>query len=349
MFGSEFCAVFSQLQDDTTPHAWKHTEQALKEAYGEDWQEHVELGNILGSGCIAQVYKGSIEDDNGNIRPVAVKVMHPNVQDDIDADLDILRVTVRMLELFNFGPVKDLRWLNLPGIVEEMATMLKIQLDLRTEGDHLVQFNKNFQGNEMIVFPKVVNEYPPAKGVLVETFCQGIPIMEFIKQNASNRELLSTMCVGAIKAVCQMIFLVEDSNMKLSGAGDHSVDEEGFLEIMEGITRKASGKDYFMQHLGTYITQICDAAATHHVMLNQAFISAALAVKVQEGIALAMDPATEIWRIAIPIILEGERRYRTDQAKELFGFDQMLDWITGGKASEQKAMKERQENCQMSV
>ena len=114
------------------------------------------------------------------------------------------------------------------------------------------------------------------------------------------------------------------------------------MKIMEGITRKASGKDYLMQHLGTYITQICDAASTHHVMLNQAFISAALAVKVQEGIALAMDPTIEIWRIAIPIILEGERRYRTDQAKGLLGLDQLLDWISGGKVSEQKAVKERQ-------
>jgi hypothetical protein len=32
MFGNEFCRVFSQLQDDTTPHAWKHTEKALREA-----------------------------------------------------------------------------------------------------------------------------------------------------------------------------------------------------------------------------------------------------------------------------------------------------------------------------
>jgi hypothetical protein len=39
MFGNEFCRVFSQLQDDTTPHAWKHTERALREAckYIEFW------------------------------------------------------------------------------------------------------------------------------------------------------------------------------------------------------------------------------------------------------------------------------------------------------------------------
>lgn len=43
-------------------------------------------------------------------------------------------------------------------------------------------------------------------------------------------------------------------------------------------------------------------------MMNPAFVSAALAVKIQEGIALAMDPSCQIPNIAIPIIAESERR-----------------------------------------
>ena len=73
MFGREFCAVFSQLQDDTTPHAWKYTERALREAYGDDWHKKIHLGEILGSGCIAQVYKGVVLDKNGKEQEVAVK------------------------------------------------------------------------------------------------------------------------------------------------------------------------------------------------------------------------------------------------------------------------------------
>lgn len=207
MFGQEFCAVFSQLQDNTTPHKWAHTERAMIEAYGENWRDHIELGEILGSGCIAQVYKGSITMENGENQLVAIKVMHPNVEDDIDADLDILRAVLAVLEGLEIGAVRDLKWLNLPGFIEEMAGMLKIQLDLRTEGEHLEQFNKNFKGNESIAFPNVVEQYPPTKNVLVETFCEGVPIMEFIQDNKADRELLSKKCVGAIKAVCQMIFL----------------------------------------------------------------------------------------------------------------------------------------------
>lgn len=207
MFGQDFCAVFSQLQDDTTPHAWKHTERALVEAYGTNWEDRVRLDHILGSGCIAQVYKGTVWGEDGTERPVAVKVMHPNVEEDIDADLDLMRLSVRILEWLDFGPIRNLRWLNLPGIIEEMATMLKIQLDLTTEGEHLVKFNRNFRENEMITFPELVEGFSPTKRVLVETYCPGVPIMDYIRTNRADRSLLSTMCEAAIKAVCQMIFL----------------------------------------------------------------------------------------------------------------------------------------------
>ena len=33
-----------------------------------------------------------------------------------------------------------------------------------------------------------------------------------------------------------------------------------------------------------------------------------MAVKIQEGIALALDPSIEIWRVAMPILFESERR-----------------------------------------
>ena len=73
LFGQDFCAVFSRLQDDTTPHSWRHTERVMREAYGNNWQDHIRLGQIVGSGCIGQVYKGVIKDKEGREKRVAVK------------------------------------------------------------------------------------------------------------------------------------------------------------------------------------------------------------------------------------------------------------------------------------
>lgn len=120
--------------------------------------------------------------------------------------------------------------------------------------------------------------------------------------------------------------MIADSNRRLLTSNERAVDEDSYCEKMEALTIKASGNDYLMEHLGDYISYICEAAATHHIMLNQSFISASLAVKIQEGIALALDPSIEIWKVATPIIVESERR-RGKAWKRLFdilGLDKLF-------------------------
>ena len=106
--------------------------------------------------------------------------------------------------------------------------------------------------------------------------------------------------------------MIDDSNskmlMKSAAKEEMAQHEEQYIDKIEMLTIKASTEGYFMEHLGTYISYICNAAATHHVMMNPSFVTAALAVKIQEGIALAMDPSCAIPNIAIPIIVESERR-----------------------------------------
>jgi predicted unusual protein kinase regulating ubiquinone biosynthesis (AarF/ABC1/UbiB family) len=76
--------------------------------------------------------------------------------------------------------------------------------------------------------------------------------------------------------------MVDNSNAREGSA----IDEERFIEKIEALSTLARGSDYLMEHLGSYISQICEAAARHHVLMNQSFVSAALAIKVQEGIVL---------------------------------------------------------------
>ena len=218
LFGHDFCAIFSQLQDHTTPHSWKHTQRIVEQALGKNWKEQMELMEIKGSGCIGQVYRGRVRVKRNTDQPqnksnddewqqVAVKVLHPNVEQDIDADLDLMRVTVRALQYVPFNVFGTLKWLNLEGIVEEFADLLKMQLDLRQEARNLERFNENFEHDPMVVFPKLVPGYPATKHMLVETYCEGIPILQFAREHAHERETLKDMCFSAIRAVCQMIFL----------------------------------------------------------------------------------------------------------------------------------------------
>jgi predicted unusual protein kinase regulating ubiquinone biosynthesis (AarF/ABC1/UbiB family) len=121
--------------------------------------------------------------------------------------------------------------------------------------------------------------------------------------------------------------MIDDSNRRLHEASiiDAALEEEKFIDKIEALNKKATGGDYLMENLGTYISYICSVAAQHHVMLNPSFISAALAVKVQEGIAIALDPSISIYDIATPIIFESERRRGIVQAAaRVAGFEDYL-------------------------
>lgn len=98
------------------------------------------------------------------------------------------------------------------------------------------------------------------------------------------------------------------------------VDSEGFVQKIAGLTSKASAEDiYLMQNLGVYISFICKAAADHHVRIIPPFISSALAVKVLEGIALALDPSIPILKVAIPIVVQSEARRKLAKSQDMFG------------------------------
>jgi len=99
------------------------------------------------------------------------------------------------------------------------------------------------------------------------------------------------------------------------------LDADGFVSKMEELTQQAASKDrYLMQNLGVYISYICNAAAEHHIRMIPAFVSSALAVKLQEAIALSLDPSVAIIKVATPIIIECEARRRVEHSKRRFGF-----------------------------
>ncbi|XP_051007634.1 uncharacterized aarF domain-containing protein kinase 2 [Acomys russatus] len=59
LFSEDFCAQFSKLHVQVTPHPWARTEYLLQQAFGEDWGSLLffETQEPVGSGCVAQVYK----------------------------------------------------------------------------------------------------------------------------------------------------------------------------------------------------------------------------------------------------------------------------------------------------
>ena len=83
------------------------------------------------------------------------KVMHPNIRQNIDADIDILRFAASASLMLPFGLGETMKWLNVIGSVEKFAELLTIQLDFRREARNLEKFNENFADDDNVEFPHV--------------------------------------------------------------------------------------------------------------------------------------------------------------------------------------------------
>lgn len=63
LFTEEFCNSLSQLHTSCQPHRWTDTTKTLEEEFGSGWKEVLMIRDQepVGSGCIAQVYKGYLD------------------------------------------------------------------------------------------------------------------------------------------------------------------------------------------------------------------------------------------------------------------------------------------------
>ena len=186
-------------------HSWEHTEHLLTESFGKDWADEllVEPQNVIGSGTIAQVYKGELRKGS---KPVAVKVLHPRIEELVERDLIFIR---RMAVLLDSMPLHSIKVLGLPRAVDSFEDILRRQVDLRVEGENLTQFYRNFDvdGNNGksptvgVAFPKPVPGWV-SHDVLVEDLITSEEEIE----NSSLRSYTTSTTVVPISA-----FLADES------------------------------------------------------------------------------------------------------------------------------------------
>ena len=259
LFSEAFCSRFAHLQDHTPTHSWAHTEAALDQSFGPQWREELTLQrDPIGSGCIAQVHRGTlvVRDADGTERSsaVAVKVLHPEVERWIEADMRILRLLSRLLQL-----VPTLKWLNPAGMADEFAQMLMMQLDLRLEAHNLERFRRNFTPSHsraapLAHFPQPHARYVSAR-VLTEEYVSGEPILTWARRQPADSEMRADVCNRGIDAVCQMLFVDNFTHGDLH-PGNMLVTDSGELCMIDaGIALEYTTKEHedILRILGSFI------------------------------------------------------------------------------------------------
>jgi aarF domain-containing kinase len=78
-----------------------------------------------------------------------------------------------------------------------------------------------------------------------------------------------------------------------------------FIEGIEQICIMDEDQN-FIECVGDYIADICSMACKNRVKLEAAFVNAALAVEIMEGLASALHPDLKVQHIALPLIVKAE-------------------------------------------
>lgn len=84
--------------------------------------------------------------------------------------------------------------------------------------------------------------------------------------------------------------------------------QDAFCAMLRSITDKTADEAFF-DKVGDYASRIFTSAADSHIKLQGYFVSTAIAIRVMEGVANALDKDVKIGRLAMPWILSAPRKH----------------------------------------
>ncbi|KAJ9463532.1 putative protein kinase UbiB [Diplonema papillatum] len=208
IFSHEFCDVMSKLHDDNPKHSWKETQRMLVEAYGsleavDDIFEWIEK-EALHAGAIAQVHRATLRSKTESVRKVVLKVMHPSVQSEIDIDLTLIDWAIRSVSF----AVPHAYWFSLRESFDEFNELMRSQLNLEDEAEHMMLFQKNFANFKDLTFPTAVRKYC-RETILVESQEEGVGMKTFLKtvgDDAESQKLKRHLASIGSNAFFKMVF-----------------------------------------------------------------------------------------------------------------------------------------------
>jgi ubiquinone biosynthesis protein len=174
LIGRELARDLSTLQDRLPPFSQSEARAAVEEALGAPIDTlYAEFGPAVAAASIAQVHKAKVRMPDGTLKPVAVKVLRPGIEQRFQKDLDSYVFAARMIERFH-QPSRRLRPI---AVVDTLAKSVAIEMDLRMEAAALSEMAENTKNDEGFRVPQV-DWTRSARRVLTLEWIDGIPIAD---------------------------------------------------------------------------------------------------------------------------------------------------------------------------
>mmetsp|Transcript_4047 Transcript_4047/g.8855 ORF Transcript_4047/g.8855 Transcript_4047/m.8855 type:complete len:556 (+) Transcript_4047:192-1859(+) len=271
---------------------------------------------------------------------VAVKMIHPHVDLLVRTDMELLSLFAWGMDQF-----ASLEILSLGETCRQFAETMNKQLDLRVEAHNLRTFARKFENEGWAKFPQPVEGFV-SKNVLVETLLTGKPISHYMNMDSTGNKALEDLKLKisdlGVRLILKMVFfdnfihgdlhpgnlMVEVENGEPTmvvldcGIVYCSRTEEEFkhlvdicIAFMKHDGRAAARhmiqitpetvKSYF-EHIGDYVSRICELSRKHLVRLDPGYFRIAMALKVAEGISLSLNRDLDLVSKCIPIIIKAQ-------------------------------------------
>ena len=168
---AEYVEEFSKLQDRIPPCPTESIVEVIEEELGKPMSEiFLEFEEKpLASASIGQVHRARLKDGTR----VVVKVQKPGVERQIKQDLEVLEELAYKLTQH----WEAVRHLDIEGLYEEFAYILRNELDYQREGRNAETFRRNFLKDGTVYIPEIFWEYTTQK-VLVMEELQGVKLTD---------------------------------------------------------------------------------------------------------------------------------------------------------------------------
>ncbi|MDH3977471.1 MAG: ubiquinone biosynthesis regulatory protein kinase UbiB [Gammaproteobacteria bacterium] len=176
----------AKLQDQVPPFSGDLALAAVEKAYGKPANEVFAAFDTeaLAAASIAQVHVARLHDGT----EVIVKILRPNVQADIERDIEILYFIAKLAQ--RYWP--DGRRLRPLEVVAEYERTVLNELDLMREAANAAQLRRNFEGSPLIYVPEVHFDYCRTQVMVMERI-YGVPIsdMESLRRAGTDFKKLA--------------------------------------------------------------------------------------------------------------------------------------------------------------
>jgi ubiquinone biosynthesis protein len=181
----------SKLQDNVPPFPYDDVRAAVKAETGKFPEEifHSIHKKPIAAASIGQVHKATLK---GSEEEVAIKIQRPNIQQTIEADLEILLHLAHLMERH----VTEMEMLHPTKVVNEFARSMEDELDYTVEASHIEHFARQFLDDETVYVPKVYRDLSTQR-MLVMEFIDGIKASDLDRLKHDGYDLQEIASRGA--------------------------------------------------------------------------------------------------------------------------------------------------------